>query len=238
MRRVGLDKKLRREWLEETAFYYLAGASPRETALHLDQYLQGEITGKESRKKTIRVLARAWVAVEGPHQPLRDRALAMLKGLPEPERLALHWGMCLLAFPLFRDLAAVTGNLAGRQAEFTQGQINRRIIQDWGARSTLKWAVPRLVRSLALWGVIQGTAPRGTYRAAPPTALQGKTTGVWLLECYLRSSGEESIPLEAADHLPALFPFSPGVAWEHILESPAFQVHRRTMGGDALGLAP
>ncbi len=128
MNRIGFDKKIRLEWLEETAFKYLASGRVKETAQHLDRYLLPEIEGKDSQRKHITVMKRIWLNVPPEHTILRDQALKMIAGQPEQERIALHWGMCLLAFPFFLEVTTVTGGLFKLQEVITLGQIHHRII--------------------------------------------------------------------------------------------------------------
>ena len=68
-----------------------------------------------ARGKTMTVLLHVWTTVPDAAVPLRDDALALLRGRTGRDRLPLHWGMCLATYPFFRDVAATTGRLLALQ---------------------------------------------------------------------------------------------------------------------------
>ena len=155
--------------LDATAEWTLQGLSVPEIRAQLERLLDGQVAGEgphSARGKTMTVLLHVWTAVPDAAVPLRDDALALLRGRTARERLALHWGMCLATYPFFRDVAATTGRLLALQGEAALSQIVRRMAESWGGRSTLKRAVQRVVRSFVEWGVLAESGDRGVFSPA------------------------------------------------------------------------
>lgn len=245
--RVGLDRRIRRVWLDRTVELVRERLEGEPSAERLDQAdlaasvraaladgLAGEIAGSDARRKTVNVLTRIWVRVPLEHRALRDEALGLWGALeatpsspvPSPDlRMALHWGLCLLAYPFFRDLATVLGQLLRVYKRVTTGLVYRRIAERWGERSTLVYAVWRALSSLTDWGVLQaGDDGRGPYRATSPLRVEHPDLALWLLEAALRarSVGPDvwgaPVALYELSALPELFPF--------VVELPPGAIHR------------
>lgn len=236
---IGFDRRIRRAWLDRTAEIVqeaLSGAGPDLAALTsvraaLNQALEEEIRGPDARRKTINVLTRIWLRVPDPHRALRDKALALWAETPESGRLWLHWGLVLLAFPFFRDLAATVGRLLRAQDRFTTAQVVRELSGRWGERTTLDYAVPRAIYSLTDWGVLEAIGEeRGLYRQAPARVSPHPELPLWLLEAALQASPGDALSLYDLLHLPALFPFRLDIALERLHTSSRFLLLRNGDG--------
>ena len=64
----------------------------------LEEFLQQDIAGPSSRKKSTTMLMRIWYLVKEEYKGLQAEAFALLDQVSERERLVLHWGMTLLAY--------------------------------------------------------------------------------------------------------------------------------------------
>jgi len=205
-RMIGFDRKLQLDWLDATVGLCQESLDPGVIAGRLRQHLADEVEGTEARRKTITVLLRIWVNVPAEHERLRDEALHLATQVNPADRLWLHWGMSLLAYPFFRDVAATVGRLSNLQGTFSQAQVQRRMIENWGQRTTLQRAVRRLLRTFISWDVLRETNVRGSYDVAPPRQTENRELALWLLECTLQANGSE-VPLMALVQSPQLFPF-------------------------------
>ena len=206
-RRIGFDRKLQLDWMDRTIGLCQDELEPRVVAERLDSMLADEIVGSEARRKTTTVLLRIWANVPKEQIALRNEALEMAGRISPEERLWLHWGMSLLAYPFFRDMAATVGQLGWLQGIFSQAQVQRRMIEEWGQRTTLERAVQRLVRTFVEWRVVLDAGARGSYCLAPAHQSDNRNLALWLMDCALRANEAEQVPLRDMERLPYAFPF-------------------------------
>lgn len=204
---IGFDRRLQLNWLDVTAGFCQEGLDPFVIGDKLDRQLADEIQGNEARRKTITVLKRIWVLVPESDEPLRDEALRLVAQVDPGERVWVHWGMALLAYPFFRDVAATVGQLGHLQGGLSQAQVLRRMVESWGERTTLVRAAQRVLRTFVEWNVIRDTEVRGSYDLAPVRQTDNRGLALWVLACALASSETERMPLAELGRLAYLFPF-------------------------------
>ena len=235
---IGFDRKIRLDWLDATAEWTMQGLSAPDVRAQLERLLDGQVAGRGShsaRGKTMTVLLHVWMAVPDAVVPLRDDALALLRGRTGRDRLPLHWGMCLATYPFFRDVAATTGRLLALQGEAALPQIVRRMAEAWGERSTLTRAVQRVVRSFVEWGVLAETGARGVFSPAARIAVPGDGVGPWLLEVGLVSSGRREYPLRGLVGA-SLYPLDLTVSGRDVSGNPRLELYRQGLDEDIVVL--
>jgi len=203
---IGFDRRIQLAWLDSTVGLCQQQLNPDCIAKSLKQKLASEITGDEARRKTVTVLLRLWVNVPEKDVRLRDEALTLAAQVRPDERLWLYWGMSLLAYPFFRDVAATIGQIGRLQTVWSLAQIQRRMVEEWGQRTTLQRAVQRLARTFCDWGVIQEAEGKGNYVVKPARQITQRALGLWLLECALHAHNSEQLLLREFVQLPYLFP--------------------------------
>lgn len=232
--RIGLDRTLRRPWLDQAAL--LAAELRNEKALRhaLDTALTEDVTGPAAREKTVGILARTWWRTPPDQVPLRDEALAYAPGAHGDDRLLLHWGMLLLAHPVFGDTVSVMGRLLRLQGDFQLGQVSRRVAADWGNSPTLDFVVPRIVRSLRDWGVLVAQGDKGRHTAAAPISPSSRDVQLWLLAALLTTRRAET-PVRDLLAAAEMFPFALGIGSGDVQRAPRFHVEAR--GQDLVVLA-
>jgi hypothetical protein len=246
-RTIGFDRELSLNWLDLTAGLILSqreafaegysenatidGPQIRQVLLGR---LAGEIPGEKACRNTITVLTRIWIRVPEAHRALQDEALALLPRVLPEERLWLHWGMCLLAYPFFRDVAAIIGRLLALQGRFDSAQVLRRMRESWGQRTTLDRAVPRALQTLVAWGVNRELpAVRHVYEATPPRSTTNTALALWFMECVLRSilganlHNDGQLPLAELIQSPTAFPFELAAHRVALRRSNRFEVSRQ-----------
>jgi hypothetical protein len=224
---IGFDRRTQLDWLDATVALCHEDLKHSSIAKQLDQHLASEIAGAEARRKTITVLSRVWVNVPHGHKPLRDEALQLATRISQEERLWLHWGMSLLAYPFFRDVASTVGKLSRLQGVFSQAQVQRRMIERWGQRTTLQRATQRLLRTFIDWNVLADTDVRGRYEVAPTKHSANQALALWFLDCSLRANDAEQIPLAELSQLPCAFAFDLLPFVNDIRRSERFEVTRQ-----------
>jgi hypothetical protein len=151
-------------------------------------------------------LARIWF-VEYPETAyLRADALRLAHKVPQAERLALHWGMCLANFHYFQDVAAIIGRLLRLQGEFSASTVQQRLLELYSNQGTIPRATTRLIQTFRDWGVIV-EAGKSHYQSHQPLAFQNKESIGFLLECALNSQKSPSLALSDLMRKPEFFPF-------------------------------
>jgi hypothetical protein len=192
---IGLDRRIDIEWLDAAAAQAAQDASPEDMRAYLWNLLAGVLSGDKfnsARGKTVTVLNHIWGEVPEGAVALRRRASAQLAACSADERLALHWAMMVGTYPIFSDVAAVTGRLLALQGSFTLAHLTRRLVRTWGERSTLERAAQRIVRSMIQWGVLRDTATRGMYEGVLQRRAIGPDVGTVLIEALLVDAEEAS----------------------------------------------
>lgn len=224
--RIGFDRVLRLRWLDQAALSAGETRDPDQLRAALRPRLAAEIAGQEAQLKTTGVLTRAWWRVPVAHEALRDEALAHFVGCAPGDRLFYHWGMLLLAYPLFEQVVTITGRLLRHQGTLRPIQVSQRIAADWGHRTTLETAVPRIVRSLADWETLLAAGEVGVYRAGGPFTSADPAAVLWLLRTRL-CAHRSDVPFNDLVRTPALFPFSVQVTPADLRRSPRLQVYQQ-----------
>lgn len=234
---IGFDRKIDREWLDAILDRVATGHDPAAARVFLHELLRPQHPANEARQKTVGILMRIWLLVEPEYRSHRDDALSMLRTVPSRDRLWLHWGMATLTYPLFRDTATAIGRLFKLQGDFTLAQLNRRLVESWGDRSTLKRAAQRIVRSMVQWGVLvdagRGRFTPGKMRVAPSMELQ-----LWLVGAAHLAEGAGELEFQQLMALPSLFPFEIGVGIGDLRRSRRFAIHRQGMDMDMVAVQP
>lgn len=224
---VGFDRKIKREWLDALADRVAQEHGSKKLRVYLHKLLKSDYPGDDARGKTITVLMRIWALVPEEHQHIRGEALNLLPSISSSERIWLHWGMCLLAYPLFHDMAAGVGRLLKLQDDFTWDQIHRRLIESWGQRTTVKRAVPRLIRSMTDWNTLIESEERGHFRAMPLLTTKSRALQLWLINASYLAEGKESIEAAQLLNLPSCFPFKITATKTDLRSCKDFDVHRQ-----------
>jgi len=232
--RIGFDRLVKRGWLDVTAERVLGGASPEDLRAHLHAVLAEAHPGDKARSNTITVLVRTWASVPDQHLRLRREALSLWSDASHSEGLWLHWGMALLAYPVFHATAEIAGRLLRLQGELTLSQVQRRLVELLGSRSTLGRASRRMVRSMVEWKALADTEQKGTYCGADRLTSESSALQLWLLEaCHVAGDAESVEALSLIDS-PALFPFALTVGTGDLRRSKRFAVHRQGVDMDVV----
>ena len=226
---IGFDRRLQLNWLDTTIALCqeYPDLDADTIAKRIKHYLASDVEGTEAREKTALVILRIWVNVREEYAYLRGEALELATEVRAEERLWLHWGLSLLAYPLLRDVAATVGQLNRLQGAFTKAQVQRRIIESWGQRSTVQRALGHILSTFVNWGFIWGTEVRGSYAVTPSRLTENQTLALWLLDCALQANEAEQILLGELGQLSYLFPFNLLPFINNVRRSERFEVTRQ-----------
>lgn len=223
---IGFDRKIKLTWLEATAWQTATAEDEQQVRDYLDRVLQKEGLSKRGRQNTLTVLLRVWNLVPPEQKSLQEQALNLLPSADSDERLWLHWGMSILAYPFFTDIASIIGRLLALQGNASLEQISRRVADKWGERSTVEWAGPRVIRSMVDWDALRDTAAKGVYVAGPKKPAREKIQ-LWFLEILLKSNLTTALPLDQLEHLACAFPLEITISAPAIYSSDTLGIERQ-----------
>lgn len=223
-RMIGFDRRIRLEWLDAAASAEREIGEINEIRQFLHGFLEPEIPTYAARSKTVVVLTKIWSRVPEEHVEIRDRALDLFQVSNTQDRVWLHWGMALLAYPFFRDTVTTISRSLLYYDCFTKAEIVKRIKEDWGERTTLKRATERIVSSIFEWGVIVKDKETGKYNLPLHLTTESKQIEIWLLEAALLASQKQCIPLDQAFSIPEVFPFKFSLSIPEIVASNKFEM--------------
>lgn len=203
---VGFDQKVTLKQLERILQEARNGTELSKIYKILDDSLAEEVHGAKSRKNVMTILVKMWYRVQEEHVCLRQQALELSAIIDPSERLLLHWGMALLAFPFFRDVAHQIGTLLTLQGEAGSVQVGRKIKSLYGERRRVEVALTAVLSSMKAWGVLEAGSDR-TYRLREPLMVERPELKTWMTEVVLRAYDQQWMAMELIPSTPSLFPF-------------------------------
>lgn len=232
LKRIGFDRPIQMEWLDETARLYSEKKNVDEIKDLLNNYLEDEVRSNDNRRKTVNILANCWANVNPEYEDIRDIALGLWLKSDDSQKIAMHWSMLLLAYPVFFDIAENIGKLLSLQDEFSTPMVKRRIYEKWGERSTLEYAIGRIIRSIRDWGIIEQGKKYGFYKKNRKIDFIDKDIQVLLLKTYLIASQKNHIDYANVGYIPVLFPFDVDIKLNDIQDIEQFKINN--MGGNLI----
>ena len=211
-RKVGIGRLVRLDWVEETARLVLAGNDKKAVHDALDarlgdQISQGGNAPRSGREKAITVLIKTWLLVPKGLEGLRNNGLDLLRQAHDGDRLAVHWGMLLAAYPFWGTVAARVGRQIRLDGQAAAAGVQARIREEYGERPGVERATRYVLRSFVDWGVICESDHPGIYGPAPTHPIHAPELTSFLGEAVLRSRGLDAAAPRTLIEGPRLFPF-------------------------------
>jgi hypothetical protein len=136
----------------------------------------------------------------------RNQAIGLYQETAQSAHLALHWGMSLAVFPLFRDVTMQIGKLCQLQGSFSRQEIHTRLLEKYSNISTLPRSIDRIIQTLADWETIS-KQPDGTF-TSQSIGIEDRKLQHWLIALVLESTPGHRILLNDIYRLPEIFPFA------------------------------
>ena len=227
---IGLDRELKLRWLDIAAGLVQHERDKLALRAQLMETLASEIPAHFVRVKTCTILIRTWLTVPSQYAHLRDLGLDLLHTVPPEQRMTIHWGMLILAYPFFRQSAIAIGRAAISQETVIRQQVMRRITEDWGERTTVRRCELRVFQTLADWGVLIRIDDE-QYNARAPLDVDYLPLAEWMAQVTLRARNA-AMPLDALTQSPENFPFRLVLTLSDLTRSGRFSTFRE--GGDLL----
>jgi len=235
---IGFNRNIFLHWLDATASFRQQTADADAMRDRLEPVVGQRISSAENQRKAIDILNNIWIHSRDVAPMLHDEAVSRLGSAEEAEtRLWLHYGLVLLAYPFFREAAAVVGQLGRRGSLVSSGEVKRRLTATRGELGSLSKAVERVIYSLRDWAMLEDGGERYHYLVRERW-LDTDDAGLqaWLLACALTAHPAEELPYLDLVRLPELFPFRISLGLDGLRSSGHFSVSRQGGGWEAVRL--
>lgn len=209
---IGFSQPLELPWMEAAANAVTAGVPPQEIRDRLNELLVHKIAAKSvahgsSRYKRVSILMTIWVEPRKENRAFRDHALTLWQSATSTQRVLIHFAVTIAAYPFFWAVTTHIGRLLRLQDHFSTEQLKRRCQEEFGQRDTVGFAMTRVVRTLADWGLLIRSEKVGTYKAPASTQNNPRSLEHLLIEAYLRAANDRDCLLENITASPGLFPW-------------------------------
>lgn len=203
---VGFDRFIDFEWCEFALdLATRSSMKKQDQIIELKTYLSNFIDGNDSIRKTANVLTRLWLDTDLIRSELKNEAIQIHKKGNKVDNVALHWGMSLAVFPLFKDTAAQVGRLCSIQKFFNRNEIHSRLLENYSNVGTLPRSVNRILQSMINWQTLE-KVDKKKY-TSKSLRIANDEIEKWLLEVTINSSIHKRILFNDLFHLPELYPY-------------------------------
>ena len=159
---IGLSRAIKREWLDKTVDMVLEGMNPEDIKNALREYVSFELNSQDNIRKSCDILMNLWVHPfdDEASNNIRIKALEAIRG-GNTDRMAFHWCMFLLYYPVFVDVTGTIGKLSSMQDAFTLSWLKEKIYEQWGERTTMVHSLDKIMQTIRQLGAVNSKA--GVY---------------------------------------------------------------------------
>jgi hypothetical protein len=224
--RIGFDRFVQFDW----ALMALQVGSGTATLSELNDVVSIQLSGVESRRKTIDILKRLWISPFSTSEMFAQRGLALHHTLGDGVALPLTWGISISTYPFFGKVSDVMGRLFSLQGDCSIPEVQRRIAEIYGDRDGITRAVSRIIQTQINWNVIQRIDGSKRLIKSPSLLISNDDLTAWLIEAAIRYIGKP-ISVPTLQSLTVTYPFSIDRSLAYILSnSPVLEL--RTEGAN------
>lgn len=219
---VGLSRSIKLEWLNKTADLVIEGKLEKEIKDELNEYLVYEIKSPTNLRKTREILMTIWVRSGDEFPELRIKAIDAYKS-EKNNKLAIHWCLMIVAYPVFADVCGLLGKLTNIQDTFTTSWLKEKLFETWGERTTLLHSSDKILQTLKYIGAI-GNIKTGTYKTNKYQVNDSEAITLMIMTILLSN---EKAYFEVAEipNIPQMFPFEFTVSHEWLHNSNYFSLN-------------
>lgn len=211
---IGFDQKVQLHQLD-----YMAQSIPnynqQDLYKKIDEYLAQEISNERTRNKTRTLIFKIWYHLPETHRNVQQQALAFFPQVTAQERLLLHWGLTILAYPFVRDFIQELGYFFRLQESVSTMQLKRRMKQLYGDRRHVEVATEALLTTLRSWGVIH-SSQLGLQQKSDPIQVTSPDLKQWLAEVLLLATQVTAMRKEMVNDHPLFFPFDYQISMDEL----------------------
>ena len=228
---IGFNRNVKVDWLNAIASYVSETEDQTEIRVRLEAIMP-EVKGVETKRKNIDILINIWLKSKEVIPGLHTEAQDIFKAIVDPkDRLWLHYGLTLVYYPYFREVARLVGQISRYEDEFTKIMVKEKLIASRGELGSLERSLRYVISSMKDWGVLSEGKSRSTYTSnRKEFVTSNQLLETWLLACALHAHPASQLPFEDLLRLPELFPFSFSINVDFLRSQNKFEIHRQGAG--------
>lgn len=220
-RMVGLSRNLKPAWLNKAAELAVLAENVEETKEALNEYLGFEISSAINIRKTRELLLNTWYYQDKDSEEIRELALRAFQS-DNSNKIALHWCLMLLNFPVFAEVCSLIGKISTIQEEFTVAWLKERLFEAWGERSTLFHSVDKIMKTITDLGAVK-RVKTGAYHAQKTHVTDDETLFV-IVKTILKLKEKAYYEPNELSSVSAFFPFDYQISHHWVHQHECFQV--------------
>ncbi len=219
---VGFLCPLKAEWLNKVVSLSNEGMKAENIKEALNNYISFELKSPDNIRKSREMLLNLWVYPFDDEKAnlIRQQALEEIKNGNE-DKLALHWCMLLLTYPVFSDVAEMIGKLTMMQDTFSIAWLKGKMAEQWGERATLLRSVEKVLQTMRQMGIVESKS--GVYTARHCEIKNDATKKIILKTILALNLKAYYEPAELVN-IPQMFPFEFTVDSDLIFGSQEFEL--------------
>ncbi len=219
---IGLSRAIKIEWLNKVVDLVNEGMAPENIKEALNDYISFEISSPDNIRKSRDILMNLWVYPFEDEKAnlIRRQAIDAIKSGNE-DKLAMHWCMLLLSYPVFVDVTVMIGKLSSMQDSFSLAWLKNKMFAEWGERATLFHSLDKIMQTLRQIGVVD--SKNGVYIVNHYNVIDATTKRIILKTILALKMQAYYEPSELAA-VPQMFPFEYTVDSELIFGNLNFEL--------------
>ena len=196
---VGADRFLALQWAN-FAYELFASSENRETSRKiLREYLEGQMLGQVSTRKTTDQLVRLWLYPSDSYSALRDLTDSFSRMISKAQMPVLHLGMAVNVFPIYYETVRVIGTLERITDQISTKAISLRVVEKFPTTSSIPRTVDRVLQTLKDWGFIENADGSITVKQV---LLQEPKLANWFILALLNATQQNEITVQELENCP------------------------------------
>lgn len=224
---VGADRFLALKWANYAFELFQTNEDEDFLYRSLRTYLDSEIEGDVTSRKTSNHLKRLWLTKDDPYQQLREKAIT-LPYYKHPELLPfIHLGIAINVFPIYRETTKSIGLLDRVINPIPKQSVVERVLERFGNTSSIPRAVARVLQTLEDWRLIQS---QDTYLKVVSFDVDDPMIAEWLLTALVQMNQPLGIAISDLPLTPEKLGIKLPNAREIIQKSAALNINRDLQG--------
>lgn len=205
---VGADRFLALQWANYAYELFITSSDQEASRQQLRVYLESQMLGKESTRKSSNQLNRLWLYSGDQFENLREMANEFHQSISHTQMPVLHLGMAINVFPIYQETVRVIGTLEKITERISAKAINDRVIQKFPTTTSVPRIVNRVLQTLQDWGFIIITEGIVAVRVVP---LQDPILVNWFILALLNATTKNEITLHELE----ISPLKLGINFAH-----------------------